>query len=120
MRELLINQPLFIGFKIDNQLRERLASLNDLDRKYVSSGSSTFLQICGVGEDRYVGKLVNDRLTTDQVEDISRNVLSIIRKLGHEVRLPKVLRILACSSAEDSRSAGESIHPEEAGPVLSR
>lgn len=107
MRELLINQPIFIGFKVDNQLREKLASLDDASRKYVSSEGSTYLRICGVGEDLYVGKLVDDRLTTDRVEDIRRSVLSIIRKVGHEVRLPTNLQILVCSSADrDSLPAG--------------
>lgn len=98
MRELMISQPIFIGFKVDNRLRERLESLSDADKKYVSAEGSTFLQICMVGEDRYVGKLVDDRLTTDRVDDIRRNILSIIRKLGHEVRLPTHLQILACGS----------------------
>jgi hypothetical protein len=100
VRELLIDQPIFIGFKVDNQLRQRLATLEDADKKYVSSGGSTFLRLCGVGEDLYVGKLVDDRLTTDRVEDIRRSVLSIIRKLGHEVRLPTNLQILPCSAVE--------------------
>ncbi len=99
MRELLIDQPIFIGFKVDSQLREKLASLDDANSKYVSSDGSTFLRICGAGEDLYVGKLVDDRLTTDRVEDIRRNVLSIIRKLGHVARLPANLQILVCSSA---------------------
>lgn len=98
MRELLIHQPLFIGFKVDNRLREKLESLSDSDRKYVSIEDSAFLQICGFGTDLYVGKLLKERLTTDKIDDIRRNVLSIIRKLGHEVRLPTNLQIVACNA----------------------
>ena len=100
MRELLIDQPIFIGFKVDSKLREKLASLDDSERKYVSDHSSTFLRICGVGEDLYIGKVIDDRLTTDRVEDIRRNVLSLIRKVGHDSRLPASLQILACTSDE--------------------
>ena len=99
MRELLIDQPIFIGFKMDRRLRERLESPEDLLNKYVSREDSEFLRICTVGEDLYVGKLVNDRLTTDRVEDIQRHIVSIIRKIGHDARLPANLRILACSMA---------------------
>lgn len=99
MRELLTDQPIFIGFKIDTRLREVLDSANDSDKKYFSDEDSTCLRICRLGEDRYVGKLVDDRLTTDRVEDIRRHILSIIRKLGNEVRLPSNLQILACSPA---------------------
>ncbi len=95
--ELLINQPIFIGLKADNSLRQRLEALSDSDKQYVSAEDSGFLRICRVGDDTYVGKLISDNLTTDRVEDIRRNVLSIIRRLGHEVRLPVNLKILACS-----------------------
>lgn len=100
MRELLNHQPIFIGFKVDSRLQEKLNTLSDADRKYVSAESNTFLQVCRMGEDVYVGKLVDDRLTTDRVDDIRRSILSIIRKLGHEVRLPTNLQILACSVPE--------------------
>ena len=98
MRELLIHQPIFIGFKMDRRLREMIDSLDDLNKQYVSNEDSTFLQVCMVGEDRYVGKLVNDRLTTDRIDDIRRNIVSIIRKIGNETRPPTNLRIFACSS----------------------
>jgi len=107
VRELLIDQPIFIGFKVDGQLRAKLGTLEESDKKYVSAENSTFLRLCGVGDDLYVGKVVDDRLTTDRVEDIRRNVLSIIRKLGHEVRLPTNLQILVCSSANGDRISAE-------------
>jgi trimethylamine:corrinoid methyltransferase-like protein len=55
---------------------------------------------------------VDDRLTTDQVENIRRNVLSIIRKVGHEVRLPTNLQILVCSSVDGDRLPAGGSHLE--------
>jgi hypothetical protein len=95
--ELLIDQPIFIGFKVDNSLRQRLEELSDTNKGYASTDRTALLRICRVGEETYVGKIVSDGLTTDRVEDIRRNVLSIIRKIGHETRLPANLKILACS-----------------------
>ncbi len=100
MRELVMDQPLFIGFKVDSRLRQHLDSLGDADRKYVSEESSTFLRLCRVGQDLYLGKMIADRLTTDQVEDIRRNVISIVKKIGHEVRVPSNMQILACSATD--------------------
>ncbi|HKQ97379.1 MAG TPA: hypothetical protein VJV75_05860 [Candidatus Polarisedimenticolia bacterium] len=96
MLELRIDQPLFIGFKADKVLLTLLEGLSVTDRQYVSTEGAAFLRICLVGEETYVGKLC-DGLTTDRVDDIRRNVLSIIRKLGHGMRLPADLKILACS-----------------------
>jgi hypothetical protein len=100
VRELLTDQSIFIGVKVDNHLREKLASLDDANKKYVSTASGGFLRICGIGNDLYVGKLVEDKLTTDRIEDIRRNVLSIIRKVGHEIRLQTQLQLFVCSSVD--------------------
>ena len=97
MLELLIDQPIFIGFKADSSLRQRLEALSDSEKQYVSAEEPAFLRVCRVGEDTYVGKLIRESLTTDQVEDIRRNILSILRRLSHVVRLPVHLKILACS-----------------------
>jgi len=105
--ELLIHQPIFIGFKADSSLRQLLASLSESDKQYISAEDSTFLRICRVGEDIYVGKLIHESLKTDHVDDIRRNVLSIMRRLGTEVRLPSNLEILACSAVvSDSLPTG--------------
>jgi len=94
--ELLVDEPIFIGFKAGRSLRQLLESLGNADKKYVSSEDSTFLRLCRIGEDLYVGKLIHEALATDRVDDIRRNILSILRKLGPAVPLPTTLRIFAC------------------------
>ena len=96
MLELLVDGPIFIGFKASRALRQLLESLGSADGTYVSSENSTFLRLCTMDEDLYVGKLTHEALATDQVDDIRRNVLSILRKLGPAVPLPTTLRIFAC------------------------
>jgi hypothetical protein len=98
--ELRIDQPIFIGFKADHNLRQRLETLNSADRKYVSDDDSTFLRLCRLGEDLYVGKLIHESLTTDRVEDIRRNIVSIVHRIGTELRVPVHLKILACNAAD--------------------
>jgi hypothetical protein len=88
-------QPIFVGLKLDGQLKRRLASITGPDRKYVSADDPTFLLHCRLGEDEYVGKLVQERLTTDRVDDVRRNVLSILQRLCPDTRLPAQLEILA-------------------------
>ena len=100
MMELLIRHPIFIGFKVDSSLRRQLESVSEPDKKYISAEGSAFLRICWVGEDMYVGKVIRERVTTDRVEDVRRNVLSIMRKLAAEARLPRHLDILACKESE--------------------
>lgn len=99
MIQLKDRTPLFVGYKLDTSLRRRLADLTGADRRYVSTEDSTFLRICRLGEDEYVGKVVEEPIATDRVDDIRRNVLSILQRISPETRFPAQLTIFAC---EDS------------------
>lgn len=93
--------PIFIGYKMDGPLRRRLEGLTGPDKKYVSSEDSTFLRICRLGEDEYVGKVIHERLSTDRVDDVRRNVLSILQRLCPDVRFPQHLDIMTCEAPAD-------------------
>lgn len=89
-------QRLFIGTKMDSQVRRRLESITGTDKKYFSRDDTTFLTICRLGEDEFVGKVIDERMTTERVDDIRRNVLSILQRLCPENRFPAVLDIIPC------------------------
>ena len=98
-------QPIFVGFKLDGSLRRQLEGLSGPERRYVSQDDTTFLTTCKKDGVAYVGKLVEDGLTTDRVEDVKRNVLSIMRRLCPDVRLPNVLEILPVETPSDAQEA---------------
>jgi hypothetical protein len=87
-------RSIFIGIKLDSGLRRQLESLSGPDKKYVSTEDSTFLRICRFGDDHYVGKLIHERLTTDRVDDVRRNVASILQRVCPDTRLPAEMEIL--------------------------
>jgi hypothetical protein len=95
--ELSDGQSIFIGFKLDGSLKHQLQSLGGPDRQYVSDDASGFLRLCRRGDDVYVGKVVSDRLSTERIDDIRRNVLSIVGRLCPDVRLPSQLEIWVCA-----------------------
>ena len=94
--ELSDRNKLFVGLKLDTGLRRQLEAVSGPDRKYVSGEDPAFLRIVSFGDDLYVGKVIDDRLTTDRVDDVRRNVLSILHRLCPETRIPETLEILAC------------------------
>ena len=98
MRDLVADQPLFVGFELDGSLRRQLDGLSGPDSKYVSADDETFLSMCRLGGKTYVGKLISDRLTTGRVDDVRRNVLSILRRVCPDVRLPEEMEILPCAT----------------------
>jgi hypothetical protein len=93
--ELDEHRSVFIGFKLESGLRRELEGLEGPDRKYVSTDDSTFLRICTIGEKRYVGKLIHERLTTDRIEDIRRNIASILQRICPDTRIPQKMDIVA-------------------------
>lgn len=92
--------PIFVGHKLDGPLRRQLENLTGSERKYIE-GDGAFLTVLRLGEDGYVGKVVTDRITTDRVDDIRRNVLSILQRLCPESRFPKHLDILVGIGDDD-------------------
>ncbi len=116
MLELSFDQPIFVGFKAAHDLKRQLESLSGPDAKYVSIEDSTFLQVCWVGEDLYVGKVIHERLTTERVDDVRRNVLSILGRLLPETRVPSNLEIFACRTESAEPSAPKSGLPTDSAP----
>lgn len=100
--QLTDKQVIFVGFKMDGSLRHQLGALEGPDRQYVSYDDRAFLTICTHEKDQYVGKVVEGRLTTEHVDDVRRNVLSIVGRLCPEVRLPQNLEIWVCAAPADS------------------
>ena len=98
--ELGGNHAIFIGFKLDSGLRRQIEALTGPDRRYVSDENSTFLSLCRRGEDVYVGKIIDDGLTTSRVDDVKRNVLSIMRRLCPESRFPQDLELWVTTPAD--------------------
>ena len=101
MLELMFEQSIFVGFKADTSLQRYLESLRDIDKQYIADDGSAFLRFFRIGENVYVGKLLHETLTTDQVDDIRLNVMSIMQKLRPAVRCPSNLKILACRAKEN-------------------
>ena len=104
--ELTDRYPIFIGFRLDGPMRRQLDGLTGSDRRYVSHEDSTFLRVVRFGEHEYVGKVLDERISTDRVDDVRRNVLSILQRLLPETRLPQHLDILVAVPGEEKAASG--------------
>ena len=77
---------LFFGCKISTRLREALEQAKPEDRSYFDRGNSAYLQTCLLGEEKWIGKVVDGGLSVGQAEDLQNNVLSILRRIAPGVR----------------------------------
>jgi hypothetical protein len=121
--KLVKDSRLFFGIKIDSKLREALAQAKPGDKRYFEGEDSEFLRICEVGEEKWIGKVVDAGLNVTEVEDIQRNIISILRRIAPDVRKPasmvKIFAIegatgRALSEADDT----ETEEPESDGPYI--
>jgi hypothetical protein len=86
-------RKLFFGFKIDSKLREALAQATPGDKHYFEEGSP-YLRVLSNGDDQWIGKIVDCGIAPSEVEDIQRNVLSILNRIASGTRhSPALMRI---------------------------
>ena len=83
---------LFFATKIDSKLREGLALSKPSDKKYFDGSSEEFLRVMEIGDDkdkeRWIGKIIKPGPAVTEVDDIQRNVLSILRRIAPNARIP--------------------------------
>jgi len=83
---------LFFATKIDSKLREGLALSKAGDKKYFDGSSDEFLRILEIGDDRdkerWIGKVIKAGPAVTEVDDIQRNILSILRRVAPNARIP--------------------------------
>ena len=97
---------LFFGCKIDSKLRDALANAKPGDRRYFEDPASEFLRILEVGEAKWIGKIVKGGSGVNDVEDIQRNVISILRRIAPNIRLTSAsVKIFAAKDAEAKAEA---------------
>ena len=87
-------RKLFFGFKIDSKLREALAQATPGDRHYFAE-DSPYLRVLNYDE-QWIGKIVDAGLAPSEVEDIQRNVISILNRIASGARhSPSLMRIFS-------------------------
>jgi hypothetical protein len=117
--------PLFFGCKIDSKLREGLAQCKQGDRKYFEGDSDEFLRVIQVEEERWIGKIVKGGLQVSDVDDIQRNIISILRRIAPNVRhSPTAVKIFVVAGADAILAVAPAVEeadeeePESSGPYI--
>ncbi len=124
------SSALFFGTKIDSKLREGLALSKPGDKKYFDGSSDEFLRVLEIGDDkdkeRWIGKVIKAGPAVTEVDDIQRNILSILRRVAPNARIPasavKIFVLQGGASAAqviDDEPEGEDLEePGSSGPYI--
>jgi hypothetical protein len=114
---------LFFGTKIDSKLREGLALSKPGDKKYFDGSSDEFLRVIEIGDDkdkeRWIGKVIKAGPAVTEVDDIQRNILSILRRVAPNARIPaSAVKIFVLQGATSAPAVIDD-EPEEADEASS-
>ena len=114
---------LFFGTKIDSKLREALSQCKPGDRKYFDGTTEDFLRILEVDEEKWLGKVIPPGPAVTEVDDIQRNLVSIMRRVAPNARVSagsiKIFVLQGAKAVEDSkRDDDEDVEPGSSGPYI--
>lgn len=120
---------LFFATKIDSKLREGLALSKPGDKKYFDGSSDEFLRVMEIGDEkdreRWVGKIIKPGPAVTEVDDIQRNLLSILRRVAPNARIPaSAVKIFVLQGATVSSSQviddepDDAVVPGSSGPYI--
>ncbi len=105
-------RKLFAGVRIDGRMREQLEKCPQRDRMYFESEDGRYLQVLRSGKDSFIGKVLEPATEARTVDDIRRNVWSLLQKVCPGRRDEGEIRLYALD-ADEPTFAGS-------GPALSR
>ena len=78
---------LFVGIKISKALQSELDSPAPGTEHYFKEDNRDYLEIISLGEDKLIGRYVKDGFPAAGIDDVSRNVCSIVKLItrGHRI-----------------------------------
>lgn len=82
-----VSRRLFVGIKVSSKLQNELDSPAPGTERYFKNGDSEHLQIITLGEEKVIGRYVKDGFPVADIDNVSRNVLSIVKLITRGYRL---------------------------------
>jgi hypothetical protein len=82
------DKRLFVGIKISSKLQRELDNFARGTEHYFKEDKPESLQIITVGEDKLIGRFLEDGFPATGIEDVSRNVRSIVGLITSGYRIP--------------------------------
>lgn len=83
-----VAKRLFVGIKISKALQIELDSPAPGTKHYLEdSGATDFLQIIDLGEQKFIGRYIEDGFPAVNIDDVSRNVCSIVKLITRGRRI---------------------------------
>ena len=93
-------RKLFVGVKIDNKLRDALEHCPSRDRLYFDGSDPRYLLVVRAVEESFVGKVLEPPVTATSMDDLKRNVISILTRVSGGRRSDDDVKVYALDEGE--------------------
>ena len=93
-------RKLFVGLKVDNKLRDALAHAPQRDRAFFDGSDPRYLRELRAVEDTYLGKVIDAAISVNSLDDVKRNVLSILHRISTGRRGEDDIKVFAVDEGE--------------------
>lgn len=103
---------LFAGVRIDGRIREQLEKCPARDRHYFEDPESKYLMVLRGGDETYLGKLLDPAMSVSSMEDLRRNIWSILQRVCPGRRDETEIKLYAVTDSMSSKQ-GEDRHGHE-------
>jgi hypothetical protein len=107
-----LDKRLFVGIKISPNLQRELDQCARANEHFFKEDKPEALQIVTLGEEKFIGRFVRDGFPICEIDNVSRNVHSIIRVITPGYRVPEnSLRIYGDSKVPAQERDGKKRDP---------
>src|SRR5213078_1525532 len=94
------NRKLFVGVRIDNKMRDALDHCPPRDRAYFDGSDPRYLVVVRAVEDSYVGKIIEPGPSATSMDDLKRNILSILNRISQSRRSEDDVKVFCTDEGE--------------------
>ena len=106
-------RKLLAGVKIDGRMREQLEKCPQRNRVYFEAPDGQFLQVVRGDKDSFIGKVLEPATEARSMEDIRRNVWSLLQRVCPGRRNEGEIRLYALDAAEPTLLDSWTEEPED-------
>ena len=79
-------RKLFVGLRVDNKMRDQLEHCAPRDKMYFDGSDERYLRVIRAVEDSYIGKMLDAGAPANAMDDLKRNILSILTRIAKSKR----------------------------------
>jgi len=93
-------RKIFVGLRIDNKMRDQLLNCPQRERQYIDGSNPDYLVQLRAVEDSYIGKILEPGTPALSMEDLKRNIMSILNRIAPGRHREDSVKVFALDEGE--------------------